>query len=87
MKQKSSRVYVTRVVAQISSIPFDVMRYDGLVPDSEADAHKLERVAYGADKPEDRTIAFRRYSRSPGAPAVDRWHGFSVELISWEPIE
>jgi hypothetical protein len=66
VKASSRKVYVSRVVVQCSSVPFDMMRYDNCVPDSEEDAHKLERIAHHSASREDRRVTFRRFAATPG---------------------
>lgn len=86
MRAKASKIYVQRVVVQISSVPYDMMRYDNCVPATEQDAGKLERVAGGySDDPADRVVEFRRFARTPGGPTADRWRSFNCEIVSWEP--
>jgi len=85
--QKTSKVYRSKLVVQLRSVPYDMMRYDNCVPDTEADAHKLERVAGIANaKPEDHTVAFRRYAAAAGPPSVGRWLSFNCKVLMWEPI-
>lgn len=88
--QEPTEIYVTRITVKLrkwAGVPFDMMRYDACVPDTEADAYKLGRIADSGDDESDRTVTFRRYARNPGPPTEARWSGkFGCEIVSWEPI-
>lgn len=85
MKQKSQRVYITKVVVRVSGQPIDMMRYDRCVPFTEEDSGKLYRVVtHNKPTAEDFRITFLRYSLNPGPPTIERWRSYNCEVISWE---
>lgn len=86
-KQKQTKVYVSLVTLKLLEVPFDMMRYDNLVPASEEDSYKLGRVADGSASPEDRIVKFRRFAMVPGEPTTDRYRGFGAMVLSWETKE
>lgn len=83
MKQKATKVYVSRVVVRCNRVPLDMMRYDRCVPATEEDAHKLERVE-GTGEAVD--VTFVRFAMNPGPPTEARWPGFGGKVLSWEPV-
>lgn len=86
-KQPATKIYITRVKLRLNSgVPFDMVRYDRLVPETEVDARKLEALAtYEGRTSADRDVVFRRYSLTPGEPTIARYRGFGAEVVSWEP--
>lgn len=74
---------------QLSSVPYDMMRYDRACPATEGDSGKLERLAHdrmvtelggNPDAAADaRTVEFLCYA--PGAPTVGRWRSFGAKVL------
>lgn len=84
--KKAQKIYLFRLTVRCSSVPYDMMRYDRCVPDSEEDAHKLERIASGNAVVGDRIVTFVQYCKTNMGPTLGRWPGFGGQVLSVEPI-
>jgi hypothetical protein len=80
---RAEKIYVTRVIARIGVIPYDMMRYESCVPASDDDVHKLERLASLTSSADDHLLTFVRFSRNPGPPTVERWRSFGSDVKAW----
>lgn len=83
---KADKFYVHKLTVRVSSVPFDMMRYDNCTPFSEEESAKLERLALNCNRPEDRTVVFRMFSRS-AKPRLDRWASFCCTIVTCEPAQ
>ncbi len=86
------------VTVLLRDVPFDMMRYDGAYPHTEADAGKLERLCHRTfvvdavlnkagvpETTEDRTVTF--VATKPGAPTMGRWKSFGCQVLKVEPVQ
>lgn len=85
MRQRTTALYRTRVKLRVHSLAqlIDTMRYEAMVPDTEADSRLLEGTLFERGGVE---VTMRRYSMNPGPPNEDRLRSFSIALVSWEPV-
>ncbi len=84
--RRARKIFVSRITVRLNSVPFDMMRHDNCVPDTEEDSAKLERIAIRGDAPEDYIVAFRRYSMMADRPAK-RWDSYNCKVLKVEEIE
>lgn len=87
MRHLKRSYYVYLLKAKIRRVPFDMMRYDRAVPNTEMDAKKLERVADGQARDIDYYVQFRVYSSKKLTAAHPRWASFGVEVLDFLPME
>lgn len=80
------KVFKQRLTVEVQGmVPFDMMRYDNCVPDTEGDAHKLERIANDNASAEDRVVNFRRYGATDNV-TTGRWASFQCKVVKVEAI-
>lgn len=79
MARKRKAGEPVRIVVRIGDVPFDMLRYDRAVPDTETDAGKLERVSNGHGRPDDHLVTFACYAWA--APTTARWASFGAQVV------
>ena len=78
---KPFKIFVSVLIVEgCGDFPVDMLRYDRCVPDTEEDAHAIQRGPYK------RQVTLRRFSVNTLRATRGRWDTFGWKVLSEEPV-